>query len=1186
MSEKTAAGDPTGALTRARSCAAAARRNLADGNVESAISRLHEALRLLPPGAGDVERASILQTTGNAYRRRSSGDRADNLDQAIGCFTAAEELLHNDPGRSTLARAALGSAYFARAEEPPRGQAALPVADEDVERAIVWLARAVEAPELRQFPDTFGEALRELGQAYAQRTRGDRAENEDRAISCLQQSLDILPPAESFLAAAVLKTIADLHLRRLRGKRHDNVEAALRALSRAQALLDVAPQPQAADLYARLVCQVHYCLGNAFAERLAGDRAANVEAAIDHHTAAVQGSSPLSDLSGWANAMSMLAHDYRTRPTGDAESNLERARALLENVLYTLQDRLPKVAAVALNRLGSVYRARLVGDRADNLERSIACYRRALSLLSPDDSPVVWGQVQNNLGNAYAERLAGDPTDNLLHAIGCFESALEVVNPQEQPGLRAGLLLNLGATYEQLPGGDEADLRRAEECYEEALSVVTRDTEPFVWAGVRERLAAAQLYRIPDSPAAAQRAVDGFRDILTVYSPDSTPADWARVQYQLGRVYLFPAARDLRQAVACLEQALTVRTKQALPIDWAKTRYVLGMAYRLSGVDQDTTDLRRAAAAFQDAAGKFREAGLTQWWAGAAQQLGEVQEALGDVGAAAAAYQEAVAASDSLYSAAILLPSREAELTRVGELHTAAAIAAAAQGEAMTAALLLERGRTRLLGDVLGRDRADLTKLQEEDPDLFARFQHAADTLRQLEGRQNASMFEPARLSGPRQYGNLIERRVLRQQSAEWREQLRAAVHELDAAAAAIREVTGQTEFLRPANQDLLVHASTEAPLAFLATGERQGVAVLVYGTQTTVIELPHLTSNDLATRSNRFLAAVSYRHDDVAWSAEIDDLTAWLWDVAVGALCDHVTGKPALVIVPVGLFSLLPLHAAWTPDAAAATGRSYLIDLLPVTYAPSARTLTHCRDWADVPTLSLLTVADPQPVAAPALSLAAREASVSCARFSECHQLTAEQATAAAVRAALPQAAVAHFACHGQADANRPRQSGLLLARNELLTVDQLHALRLRLRLAVLSACGTAVPGLPLPDEMIGLPGAFVQAGTAGAVATLWSVPDDIALLLMVGFFARWPPGPAAPAWSPAQALRMAQRELRDSRNDELRQRFEAMMDDPEQAAVASAVEACWDRVALLDPDSRSFASPGGWGAFGCYGT
>ena len=89
--------------------------------------------------------------------------------------------------------------------------------------------------------------------------------------------------------------------------------------------------------------------------------------------------------------------------------------------------------------------------------------------------------------------------------------------------------------------------------------------------------------------------------------------------------------------------------------------------------------------------------------------------------------------------------------------------------------------------------------------------------------------------------------------------------------------------------------------------------------------------------------------------------------------------------------------------------------------------------------------------------------------------------------------------------------------------------------RLAALSACETGIPGTKLPDEVVGLPTGWLQAGVAGVVASLWSVNDLSTAMLMERFYRLW----REDGLAPALALRQAQLWLRDSTNREKAEYF-----------------------------------------------
>jgi CHAT domain-containing protein/tetratricopeptide (TPR) repeat protein len=380
------------------------------------------------------------------------------------------------------------------------------------------------------------------------------------------------------------------------------------------------------------------------------------------------------------------------------------------------------------------------------------------------------------------------------------------------------------------------------------------------------------------------------------------------------------------------------------------------------------------------------------------------------------------------------------------------------------------------------------------------------------------------------------------------------------------------------------------APIAYLVAARAGGVT-LVVGAEgdrvVTVLPLAELTEDTVQDKVLDYLDAFYWRRTSpVEWAMAVADVTRWLWDALMDPLLKAVEGLDQVALVPCGSLALLPLHAAWTEDPSMPTGRRYALDETLLTYAPSARALRGARRLAEqVEPASLLVVQEPKPVQGPPLPSAEHERAAACAAFiSHARVLCHEQATRDAVIGALTEATVLHLTCHGHVDLSAPLDSALLLSNDEQLSVRDLLGVRLAARLAVLSACETAVPGIELLDEIVSLPTGLLQAGVAGVVASLWSVIDQRTMLLMVDFYRRW--GAARDALAPAEALRQAQRWLRDSTNGEKRELFETLLQGGEGTWLPRATaEACFEAVVLEDPDQRSFTDPTGWAAFGYIG-
>ena len=113
-------------------------------------------------------------------------------------------------------------------------------------------------------------------------------------------------------------------------------------------------------------------------------------------------------------------------------------------------------------------------------------------------------------------------------------------------------------------------------------------------------------------------------------------------------------------------------------------------------------------------------------------------------------------------------------------------------------------------------------------------------------------------------------------------------------------------------------------------------------------------------------------------------------------------------------------------------------------------------------------------------------------------------------------------------------------------------------------------------------MPTGLVQAGVAGVVASLWSVSDQSTAMLMERFYRLW----KEDGLTPAEALRQAQRWLRDTTNREKAEYFQ--QDVPASAGLRMpgqvALDLYEDRLSK-NPTVRSFDRPFYWAAFSITG-
>jgi len=269
-----------------------------------------------------------------------------------------------------------------------------------------------------------------------------------------------------------------------------------------------------------------------------------------------------------------------------------------------------------------------------------------------------------------------------------------------------------------------------------------------------------------------------------------------------------------------------------------------------------------------------------------------------------------------------------------------------------------------------------------------------------------------------------------------------------------------------------------------------------------------------------------------VAWRA--------LYDLLIqpirGAL--PKTSGALLTIVPQG--PLLNLSFAALQNA---QGR-YLLEDYALHYAPAGAVLQYTapKKRADARTGPMLVVSDPALPKVTNLDRAlprlpgARSEAAQIARLVPASRLTVLQdsaATESRARDLVSNQAVLHFATHAIVSDDDPFASFLALGpsiggstSDGLLTSQEVYGLDLHADLVVLSACRSA-GGSVTGDGISAFARAFIYAGTASLVASLWDVADEPTNRLLPDFYRAWLGGE-----SKSRALRGAQlRLLRDLR-------------------------------------------------------
>ncbi|MGE0473674.1 MAG: CHAT domain-containing protein [Nitrospirales bacterium] len=228
----------------------------------------------------------------------------------------------------------------------------------------------------------------------------------------------------------------------------------------------------------------------------------------------------------------------------------------------------------------------------------------------------------------------------------------------------------------------------------------------------------------------------------------------------------------------------------------------------------------------------------------------------------------------------------------------------------------------------------------------------------------------------------------------------------------------------------------------------------------------------------------------------ELHKLYGWL----IKPIEQNIATLDVLGIIPDG-----PLH--FLSFAALKHGPTYLVDDIPLFYAPSASVFqfTFAKRQAEKND-KVLAIGNPDLGNYNyELPLAELEAQSIKWNYPQMDILTGTKATKEWVMNNISKYGIIHLAAHGEFDEFNPLLSSLWLSspnpENRKLTVKEVFSLELHADLVTLSACQTGLGKLE-SGELIGLNRAFIYAGTHALVSALWRVDDLSTSVLMKHFY------------------------------------------------------------------------------------
>jgi CHAT domain-containing protein/tetratricopeptide (TPR) repeat protein len=777
------------------------------------------------------------------------------------------------------------------------------------------------------------------------------------------------------------------------------------------------------------------------------------------------------------------------RQQGSRAENLEEAIEALNEALSYARPGPPSLETML--ELARVYTEREVGDRIDNLAISSNLIDEAIKLITEEDPLELRGQLKYEFAKSLMRREDGDRRANLERGIAVAEEAMEDLEAAGASALWIRAKLTLGGLMVNHARTDRSSTETGEAVFEEVISWSEANDAPEMAAAAHHELARTKRTGTNHSPMEIVEAMEaGTRE------EQEKRDDELRLE----------AAEHLHAAEELLGEdpgGIEIAQVQA------------ELCFLLSGLEEDEEAIKAGTKALET----LSPTRLTRLCFEVGFALAASFARRGEWHEAAQAYRSAIAASDLIFRGLRDDERRRDETKEIGELGRWAAFAFSKDGEPEEAATVLESMRTRELRRRLGLAGADAGRLREL-PDHLRRAYESA--LAELAASPLGAGDEPGR--------------------------------DLRDALVAIRELPGFEQFGTGERlADLLEATEPDWPLLYVNPTPAGTVLILVDGSGEGTVMTRHLAEPSSTLVFMRLIAGSHYQEDpglspdehspsylmaiggfqrddeadpdtvDAVLELAIADTLGWLGPALAQPIAQMLNeiGAKGVTLIPCGPLSTVPLASApWsTKDVPRC-----LLDDFDVRYAPSAALVRTSlgragRHASREP--RLVGLADPEGN----LEAAGPELLEVAARIGGDPNLAfGPDATSDFLRGAAGDATHLHLACHAGGGLYELESMVVCLADGELSAMELGGTLESRL--VVVSACQSALPYIAGPSgEAFATSTAFLAAGSACVIASLWSVDDLATAILMTKLYEEMFDN----AKRPPEALRRAQLWLRD---------------------------------------------------------
>lgn len=765
-------------------------------------------------------------------------------------------------------------------------------------------------------------------------------------------------------------------------------------------------------------------------------------------------------------------------------------------------------AAGALNGIGAIHRE--LGE----YDLALDFYGQSLRVAEAQDNKIRIGIALNNIGILYRS------WGNYARALEYFQRSYDLRVPLGDKLGMSITMLNIGDIH-QLQGNYNLSL----DYFQKSLALREALGEK---EGIATVLSAiGEGYRLLGRYDLARQ---NLQRSLALREGLGNKPRIARTLHNLGNVLL--SQSDAASAMQFYERALALEDEAGDKERSVETLNMIGLAYETQGAHEKALESVSRAAALA------RQINYSQGIWHSRAVAGRAHRALNQVGEARLAFDEAIRTIESMRAQAAGNEQQRQyffadKISPYGEMVALLV----AQNRPAEALMYAERAKARVLLDVLGTGRSNITKAMTPGEQAQER------KLRQELSTLNAQAQREAAQTRP----DALRLTALHKQLDRARLDLDAFTNVLYSLHPELRLQRGDappltveqsSDLLNVSNTALVEYVvGDEQTFLFVITGPEQGAAETPRATPRTA-EVPTAAAVAMKTASpllkvytlnierRTLIERVGrFRRQLAARDLLFGDASHALYDLLLSPARAQLQGKTSLIIVPDETLWELPFQALTSP-----AGR-YTLEDHAISYAPSLSVLRamvlrrRAQTAKPAPLPDLLAFGNPLldgmtgkaetggflSAGLGALPEAERQVRTLAQIYGAANSkvYTGAEAREDRLKVEAGKYRILHLAAHGVLNDASPMYSHIVLAQvktdtkeDGLLETWELMNLDLHADMVTLSACETARGSLRPGEGMVGLSWGFFVAGSPTTLVSQWKVDSAGTTELMLGFY------------------------------------------------------------------------------------